>query len=56
MAHANLLAITAYVGQELVSLSEGWRYLGFVLARAATPAEVEQALRRAHARLHFDIE
>lgn len=55
---ARLLAITTCVGQELliVSLPEGSPYLGFIFACAARPAEVERALRRAHARLHFDIE
>jgi hypothetical protein len=52
---AGLLAITVYVGHELVSLPEGWPYLGFIFARAATPAEVEQVPRCAYARLHFDI-
>src|SRR5881296_895135 len=50
------IAITAHVGQELVPLPEGWQYLGFIFARGDSPEEVEQALRRAHARLAFDIE
>jgi biotin carboxylase len=49
------VAITAHVGQELVPLPEGWQYLGFIFARAATPEGVEQALREAHARLRFEI-
>jgi hypothetical protein len=49
------IAITAHLGQELVPLPEGWQYLGFIFARADTPAEVEDALRRAHARLRFDV-
>ena len=49
------VAITAHVGQELVPLPEGWQYLGFVFARAETPAAVERALRAAHACLAFDI-
>ena len=49
------VAITAHVGQELVPLPEGWQYLGFVFARAETPAVVERALRAAHACLAFDI-
>jgi biotin carboxylase len=36
-------------GYELVPLPEGESYLGFVFARAETPAAVEAALRRAHA-------
>jgi biotin carboxylase len=47
--------VTAKVGQELVPLPEGSSYLGFIFARAAHPAEVERALRRAHAHLHFRI-
>ena len=37
-------------------LPEGASYLGFIFARAGTPAEVEQALREAHARLEFTID
>jgi biotin carboxylase len=36
-------------------LPEGDRYLGFLFARAETPAQVEQALRAAHGRLEIDI-
>ncbi|MHB8735212.1 MAG: ATP-grasp domain-containing protein [Terriglobales bacterium] len=46
------VTITAKPDQLLVPLPEGATYLGFVFARAATPAAVETALRRAHARLH----
>ncbi len=35
--------------------TEGSRYLGFIFSRAATPAEAEAALRRAHALLEFKI-
>src|SRR5438876_547054 len=49
------IAITAHLGQELVPLPEGWQYLGFIFARGDSPEEGEQALRRAHARLAFDI-
>jgi hypothetical protein len=50
------VAITMHPGQEVIPLPEGWQYLGFIFARAETPVAVEQALRQAHARLHFDIE
>jgi biotin carboxylase len=50
------VAITMHPGQDVIPLPEGWQYLGFIFARAATPAAVEQALRLAHARLHFVIE
>lgn len=49
------VSITAHVGQEIVPLPEGWQYLGFIFARADTPAGVEAALRLAHARLTFEI-
>ena len=49
------VTITAHREQELVPLPEGWQYLGFIFARADTPAAVEAALRDAHARLSFDI-
>jgi biotin carboxylase len=49
------LTITTSVGQELVPLPEGTRYLGFLIARGETPELVEAALREAHGRLHFVI-
>jgi biotin carboxylase len=42
-------------GQKVVPLPEGSRYLGFILARGATPEQVEAALREAHRCLAFDI-
>jgi hypothetical protein len=53
--HVEDVVISAHVGQTLVPLPEGWQYLGFVFARADIPAEAEDALRIAHARLRFDI-
>jgi hypothetical protein len=50
------LQITAKVDQLLLPLPEGASYLGFIFARAGTPAQVEQALREAHARLEFAID
>ena len=47
--------VTAKVGQMLTPLPEGASYLGFIFARGADPAEVETALRRAHAKLTFRI-
>jgi biotin carboxylase len=47
--------ITATVGQRLMPLPEGSTYLGFIFARASSPAEVEQALRQSHAELRFQI-
>ncbi|MEA3412367.1 MAG: ATP-grasp domain-containing protein [Pseudomonadota bacterium] len=42
-------------GYELVPLPEGSSYLGFIFARADTPADAEIALREAHARLNVVI-
>jgi len=49
------IEITAKEGQILVPLPEGATYLGFIFARAGTPAEAEKALREAHAKLVFDV-
>src|SRR2546423_920594 len=49
------VVVSAHVGQTLQPLPEGWQYLGFIFVRADTPAQVEDALRIAHARLRFDI-
>ena len=54
--HVDEVTITMHPGQEVIPLPEGWQYLGFIFARADAPEAVEQALRRAHARLRFDIE
>jgi biotin carboxylase len=50
------ITITATIGQPFEALPEGSAYLGFAFARAGTPAEVEAALRAAHARLEIRIE
>jgi biotin carboxylase len=49
------VVISAHAGQTLVPLPEGWQYLGFIFARGDAPADVDDALRIAHARLRFDI-
>ena len=49
------VTITAKPGQMLVPLPEGSSYLGFLFARAASPAAVESALRGAHRVLQFRI-
>ncbi len=54
--HVEELRLTVPLGQYLEPPPEGGRYLGFLFARAATPAAVEAALRAAHARLEVDIE
>jgi L-amino acid ligase C-terminal domain 2 len=45
------LVITIPPGEQLVPLPEGDRYLGFMFARADSPAAVEASLRQAHAQL-----
>ena len=47
--------ISAEIGQLVVPPPEGASYLGFIFARAGMPAQVEAALRAAHAKLQFDI-
>jgi hypothetical protein len=49
------IMITAAEGQRLIPLPEGSSYLGFIFARGDSPAEVEEALRRSHSELQFDI-
>lgn len=50
------LEVSIAPGRPVRPLPEGDRYLGFVFARADTPAEVEAALRAAHAELEVEIE
>ena len=47
VAGVDSVAITVPEGSDLVPLPEGDRYLGFVIAHAATPLEAEVAVRRA---------
>ena len=47
--------ITAKPDTVLVPLPEGRSYLGFIFARGGSPADVEHALREAHARLELVI-
>ncbi|MCU1260813.1 MAG: ATP-dependent carboxylate-amine ligase domain protein ATP-grasp [Bryobacterales bacterium] len=47
--------VTAKRGQKIVPLPEGASYLGFIFARGAESADVEAALRAAHAKLDFQI-
>src|SRR5262249_7768755 len=49
------LEVTIPRGRKVQTLPEGDRYLGFLFARGATPADVEATLRRAHALLDVDI-
>jgi biotin carboxylase len=54
--HVEEATITARIGERLVPLPEGGKYLGFIFARGETPDTVETALRRAHSCLEFVIE
>ena len=49
------VVISAEHGQKLEPLPEGSSYLGFIFARGVGSAEVEAALRSAHALLEFKI-
>jgi len=49
------IRLTIPLGQELIPLPEGSKYLGFIFAREETPHGVEAALREAHRRLRFTI-
>ncbi|OGS01934.1 MAG: hypothetical protein A3G41_08960 [Elusimicrobia bacterium RIFCSPLOWO2_12_FULL_59_9] len=49
------ISITIPAGHAVTALPEGRRYLGFIFARAKRPREAEAALRKAHARLRFEI-
>jgi biotin carboxylase len=50
------VVITAHVGQRLLPPPRGSQYPGFIFARGESPADVESALRRAHACLRFAME
>ncbi len=50
------VTISIPIGQAVVPLHEGYKYLGFIFARAADPGAVEAILRKAHRRLEFAIE
>jgi biotin carboxylase len=47
--------ITARLHDFIAAWPEGSSYLGFIFARAKTPAEVEAALRLAHGHLKFEL-
>jgi biotin carboxylase len=49
------VTITTETGQIIAPPPDGASYLGFIFARAASPADAETALRSAHHRLRFDI-
>ena len=50
------IQITARLHDTIVAWPEGSSYLGFIFAKAESSAAAEQALRQAHANLHFQIQ
>lgn len=55
VAGVDSVEITIPVGRPVEPLPDGDRYLGFLFAHGEKPADVERALRAAHAALHIDI-
>jgi D-alanine-D-alanine ligase-like ATP-grasp enzyme len=53
--HVTDVQITARLRDEILAWPEGSSYLGFIFARAESPAVAEHALREAHSKLHFQI-
>jgi biotin carboxylase len=49
------LRLTIPLGQEVIPVPEGSKYLGFIFARGETPDAVEVALREAQRRITFTI-
>jgi hypothetical protein len=49
------LEITVRLNDFIAAWPEGLSYLGFIFARAAEPAEAEDALGEAHRKLRFTI-
>ena len=49
------ITLSIPIGERVVPLPEGNRYLGFIFARGDTPGAVERALRRAFARMEFTV-
>ena len=55
VAGITALEITARVHDYLAAWPEGSSYLGFLFAKGNSPNEVEDAIREAHAKLHFHL-
>lgn len=49
------VTVSIPIGQEVLPLPEGAKYLGFIFARGGTSEGVEVSLRKAHRRLEFII-
>jgi hypothetical protein len=56
LANIDDVTISIPIGETLVPVPEGNRYLGFIFASGDTPEAVEAALRVAHNKLEFTIE
>ena len=56
LADIDDVTISIPLGETLVPVPEGNRYLGFIFAGGDTPEAVEAALRAAYAELEFTIE
>jgi D-alanine-D-alanine ligase-like ATP-grasp enzyme len=54
--HVTDLQMTARLHDEILAWPEGSSYLGFIFAKAKSPAAAEQALRAAHSKLTFRIQ
>ena len=55
LPHIHDITLSVPIGEHIIPLPEGNRYLGFIFARAKTSRVVEQALREAYDVLTFDI-
>ena len=49
------ITISMTIGEKLIPLPDGNKYLGFIFAKADQPEDVETALRSAHSKLSFRI-
>lgn len=49
------ITISMQIGDHLLPLPDGNKYLGFIFAKANRPEDVENALRTAHSKLNFKI-
>jgi hypothetical protein len=56
LANIDDVTVSVPIGETLVPVPEGNRYLGFIFASGDTPEAVEAALRVAHNELEFSIE
>jgi ATP-grasp domain/L-amino acid ligase C-terminal domain 2 len=54
--HIMNVQITARLHDQILAWPEGSSYLGFIFAKAESPAAAEHALRQAHSKLHFQIQ